>query len=269
MHRINTKDWAKYWGVSIRTIQNWVKSGHPVSDVLAMARLIISKRLGGKNALSKAHEVMLEHDKRIPAGEAAPKNDASDISSLGREREGPGLEAFEDEVVDLDRAGKYFWGKMKEAARVGNSASETYYHDRWLKNEKAKRDSELHAKKMGLDEGLIISREEFARMVIAFAFWSVRSVELDLKHLSALCVDLPNQEVAWGVLDRHFMRKRFLAAFEKAATCKAGVSLPKWCMAELRRAVDMFFEVDTADEDDVTAYAAFEAAVGLNGGGDA
>lgn len=255
MKRIDTSKWAKFWKVSRRTVQNWVKATHPVSAPAEMARLIIASRLGGQAAWEVAQRVLGQ------IGE----NDSVEIPlSAVRERGAaqPGLDEVEAERADLDRASAWFFAQMKEAMKIeGNLGLVTYYHERFLKTEKARRDAELHARKLGLDEGQIIGREEFARLLHALAFWLARGVEVDRAAMAPHFVGLSFVEEVYGVFDRVFMRRRFLGAFEGALGAKSGVSLPVWALAAIEAAVEAYWETDAADVEDVVAWAAWSAAL--------
>ena len=142
-----------------------------------------------------------------------------------------------------------------------DEAGVSFYLEKCLKVRKSIQDAEIHARKMGLDEGQIINRDEFERLMFAMGFWMLRGVDLDLKHLAPKLLELHFVEEAYGVLDRYFVRTRFLSAFSKSITQESGVSLPLWCYEILKATVDTFWETDALDPDDVKAYESFEAGI--------
>ncbi len=264
MHRVNTKKWAEFWGVSVRTVQNWLKDGSPVEKPIAMANLILQNPRPAKKALAKAHELIARHEGLLPDPERVKVGD-SIAATTPLMDVGPRILIGDVDAGDTDLRSTAAWllAKAKACTELDpvDMSGFTYWHERYLKTDKAIRDAELHAKKMGLDEGQIINREEFERLMFAMAFWMMRGVEVDLKDLAPKCVGLEFVEVAYGVLDRFFVRARFFSAFSKSITQESGVSLPLWAYDGLKRAVDTFWETDLEDKDDVAAYDAFLAAL--------
>lgn len=262
MYEVDTKQWASYWDTSRRTIQNWLRAEYPVTDKPAMAELIVSKSLGGAKCKAKAQRILLKEDGRLPS-----KNDGVEkLSSLGSGDAvsvGPGLDAFGDEgEIDLRQASAYAWRKMDDAAKIHDRGAISYWHERFLKNEEARRKAEIHAKKMGVDEGEVISRTDFSKWSYALAFWLVRSIEVDQRGLVQL-VGRDELEMAslYDPIERFLMRSRFLKAFSKSMSEVSGVSLPKWFFEELNKGVEAFFECDRSDKDDVACFEEYQAAL--------
>lgn len=257
MHNVDTKKVASYWEVGLRTAQNWVRAEYPVLEKYEMATLILEKRLGGAKAREKAGRIVLEHKGKVESeGDVARNN-----SSLGGERRGLdiGFGEVDEESIDLKQASAWYWAKMKQAAEVKDQGLMSYYHERFLKNEKARRDAEAHARKMGVGDGDIITREVFSQWSYALAFWLVRSVETDQRLLAPQVLDVGMIELLYDPIERFLMRSRFLKAFTKSLDATGGLSLPKWFLEELNAGVEAFFECDRADKDDVAAWDAYQA----------
>jgi len=263
MNRVDTKKVAKEWGVSIRSAQNWVKAGRPVESPLKMANQILADGLGSAKAKSRAHELLAQHEGLVP-GKGREGDDSREAAAPLFDL-GPGLKIGDVDAEDVDLRSTAVWclAKAKECAGMSpvDMGGFTYWHERYLKTEKAIRDGELHAKRMGLDEGQIITRQEFERLLFAMGFWMLRGVDVDLKGLAPKLVGITFVEEARGILDRYLMRNRFLAAFAQAVAMESGVSLPVWAVELLKAAVDAFWETDEKDPDDVAAYAAFQTAL--------
>lgn len=182
---------------------------------------------------------------------------------------GAGFSEGDGVAIDLSAAKSYYWKKQEEAARTSNLALVEFWGKQFLRADKAQRDNELHAQKMGIDEGQIIPRADFSRLCHALAFWFLRGIDGDNAELAGKILDLQHLEVAHDVLDRYFMRNRFLGAFQKAISQESGVSLPRWAYSDLKAAVDAYFEVDPSDGEDVVSYDAFLVVLREMEGGDA
>lgn len=268
--RLDTKAWAKFWGVSVRTIQNWLKDGQPVERPLDMANLILRNPRPAKAALSKAHELIAKRDGALPADTKPAEDDRNFLSpSTGYAMEAATEPVAAFGVADLVAMKDKCGARMArcESMVPADMAGVTYWHGLYLKTLEAIKRDELHLKKMGLDDGQIISRAEFDRLLFAMGFWMLRSVDVDLKALAPKCVGLNFAEESYGVLDRYFVRTRFFSAFSKSITQESGVSLPLWAYDSLKAALETYWETDKGDPDDVAAYAEFEANLALRLGG--
>lgn len=261
MYNIDTKKWASYWETSRRTVQNWLKAEYPVTEKQPMAELIIEKSLGGLKCREKAERILLERDGRSPS-----ENDAfENLSSLGKGKGllEPGIDEVVEEGVDMRAASAWFWSKVVASSKLNDRAAVSYWQDRYLKNEKAIRDAEVHARKMGVDEGEVITREVFSKWSYALAFALVRSVEVDQRGLvQQIAKDELEMATLYEPVERFLMRSRFLKAFSSSVERMSGVSLPRWFFEEISKGVEAFFECDRSDADDVEAWERYQAVLG-------
>ena len=239
---------AKFWDVTSETIRKWINAGHPVSDHKEMARVIMSFQRPHLPSLAVARKVLEDE----PAQLSLVDFDSADL-----------------EDINNYQARAYFWAKYRSHEEQGQLTLAEYYFKKYQEIGKTIRADEDHARKMGIDEGRIISREQLDSWIFAFAFHCVRGIEADVKHMASEIkrrielgdsdFDLEND--TREQLDRFFMRRRFLTPFAKSVQDDSGVSLPKWVFEIIQNAVETFFEVDPQDDDDVAAFAKFKAAL--------
>lgn len=266
MKRLDTEKWADFWCVSRRAVQGWVKKGHPVDRPLAMADLILSWKSGSPAARSKALALAAESQGLLGGSETL--EDCDNIAAST-----PAMDVVRTPKVgevgadgggsDLESTANWCNRMMRRSADMQppDTVSLNFYHDKLLKTRREIRDAEAHSRKMGLDEGAIINREEFERLLFAIAFWMMRGVDVDIDALAPKLKGLDFVGEIRMALDRFFVRSRFFSAFSKSITQESGLSLPVWAYKILEESVNVFWEVDMSDKDDVAAQEAFDAAL--------
>ena len=251
---MDTAVWAEFWRVDRRSVQRWLKAGLPVDNPAEMARFILAMKRPADGPRGKAEEILLLERK----GAAAPppaKAKSAEAESLPANTPEPAPrpdplseEEIEGAAVDLERASKVTFIRLSRAIDQGDQSSIRFWNGEFIRLQKAIREEQMHARKMGLDEGQLLSKGEVCRLMWALAFWLCRGVEQDVFALAPKLLSLTFEEEVHSVLDRFFMRKRFLGPLTKAVTCPSGVSLPAWLVDTLREAVDDFYEPDGDEE---------------------
>lgn len=239
-----------------RTVQRWLKAGLPVARPPEMAQFILAMKRPADGPRSKAEEMLLQEHrdrgnpekekKRLPANnEAAPATEAEPPK-----RPDPlSKEEIDSADVDLERASKITFIRLDRAINEGDQSSIRFWNGEFIRLQKAIREEQSHARKMGVDEGQLLSKGEVCRLVWALGFWLCRGIDQDLFALAPKLLNLSFEEEAHAVLDRFFMRARFLAPLTKATTCPSGVTLPVWLVDTIREAVEDFYEPDGDEEE--------------------
>lgn len=193
---------AEFWGVTQKTISEWSGKGFPASGTRAEQAAWISQNARRKNRATK---------ERLAEFIKAADGDAADIS----------LEAARD-----------FYSRELNAAmqaKVKDSESIKLWTDLLIKSEKCIRESEAHAKKLGVDKGELLSRGEVERILRAVA-WSGNA-----------CLDKFSKQIAQRLSDKkpaavHKILKPTLVALtlfeamKRVAKCPGEVNLPEWCV---------------------------------------
>jgi hypothetical protein len=256
-NRIDTAHWSDWWRVSRRAVQQWLKEGKPVSAPAAMARIILASPNPAAGPRGRAEEVLIaEKSGRLqdliagPKGEAAPPPAGSPPPPSAPAAEDPPPAGVEEDI-DLEAEGAdpdlrslraFYHRKLRGAARINDQANLAYWESRFLAADKAIRSAELHERKLGLDQGAMLSRPEVERIVHAIAFWLVRGLDQDNKELCRRMLGLTFVEEGLAVLESVGLQRRLLVPFAKASTCDAGVKVPEWVVDSMREAVDDYCE---------------------------
>lgn len=249
MGRIDTAEWAEFWQVSRRAVQMWVKAGLPVDRPNQMAHHIISMKRPADGPRGKAEEILLAARKGQEV--AGPgENVPPEAKEKPKEELPPPVteEEIEATAMDLEAASKVCFIRLNNAMKQGGQSSIRFWNSEFIRLQKAIRDQEAHARKMGVDEGSLLSRGDVCRIVWALAFWLMRGIDQDLPSLAPKVLGLTYEEEALDVLDRFFMRTRFLSPLHKAVTCPSGVSLPSWFYDTMKTAVEDFYEPGDGEE---------------------
>ena len=234
---IDTAAWAEYWGVNRRSIQRWLKQGLPVDRPARMALYIIDLKSPAPGAKAKAEEILAKQTKGIEP-EALVEDEAEEV-----EEEGEPEDFAEDAGnVNLEYLKGMYWRKLQAATKANREDLITYW-DRKLRDVlKAIRDGELHAQRLGIEDGVTLPRNEVENLIRAMAFWLVRGIDQDMGDYAKKFLELNYVEEVQQVLDPYLLQRRLLIPFGKAASTSGPLRLPSWCVEILRDSVDDYIQ---------------------------
>jgi len=194
---------AEYWGISQKTISEWSGKGFPASGTRAEQAAWISQNAKRKNQATK---------KRLAEFIKSSDGDASDIS----------LEAARD-----------FYSRELNAAmkaKVKDSESIKLWTDLLIKSEKCIRESEAHAKKLGLDKGELLSRGEVERILRAVAWSGNACIDKFSKQIAQRLSDKKPAEVH-RILKPTLTALTLFEAMKRVTKTPGEVNLPEWVTA--------------------------------------
>lgn len=244
-----TKERAEYWRVSQRTMQKMLaaRPPWPVEDVAAMIRRVVALPAASQKKLTKEFrrridELRVQQERGggtkfiadpdyaefLKTHADAAKADSNILAVLKTRR------AFAAYKLELAQARGDLAG-VKDATEQLRYISSVIY------------DEETLAQKLGREIGEQIPKAEFERLVRAVAYWLMRSVD-DL--LADVCPRLAAasgtgplfREEVRTIIEPALLSTRVLQPFTRAAQINAGTSLPIWCVASMRSAMESTLE---------------------------
>lgn len=226
-----TAERAKFWGVTQRTIQRWLKKSVPVDDVESM-------------------KVWARTQKRLPVGfqkklaelrVAAPMDADPDWDEFEHQLAEHGETGGEENEARLERYRDFFAFKLNKAIRAGQQDEIKYWEARFVTQEKAIRESKLLAEKLGLDNGETL-RKHTEAFVRALAFWSMRTTDDLIEYLAPRLVGLTFPEEVRSVIEPILLDARFVGPLARASQVEGEAGLPDWVPGEIKRAVGNYIE---------------------------
>ncbi|MEO0797436.1 MAG: hypothetical protein AAFX93_19970 [Verrucomicrobiota bacterium] len=221
---------ADAWGVGLRTAQKWIKAGHPVDNDKAMAHVILQMKRPSASALARA--------RRILANDRAGQPDASDDASAAASPP-PSMESGGD-VYALR---EYYFELTKWAEQERDEVRAKGSREAFLKVDAQIQKSEAHAKKMGVDRGELLPREEVERLVFAFASAGTASVEMLLHDVCErlAVVDFPAE--VYAELKPRILYRCLFDPLKRAARVQGSPALPEWFVKIILDAESSYLEV--------------------------
>lgn len=237
-----TAKWAKFWGVTQRTVQRWVKDSVPVDDVEAMVVWARTQKRLPKGFSAKLAAL------RAGVSVDADPDWAEFEKQLAENPEAGG----EENEARLERYRDFFAFKLNKAIKAGQQDEIKYWEARFVTQEKAIRESKLLAEKLGLDNGETL-RKHTEAFVRSLAFWTMRSTDDLLAYISPKLVGLTFPEEVRAVLEPVMLDARFVGPLARASAVEGEAGLPDWVPGEIKRAVGNYIEHgEAAFEEHVT-----------------
>lgn len=233
---------AGFWRVNPRTIIQWRSEAAPLHNVEELAVWATKKKRLPQGFVARLGEL------RAPSARGE-----SGVGADGRQK-ATDWETFEktartddpnEAMVKIAKARDFASYKFELAAKKGDAADLKFYGDLLAKMEGVLHDAQLRAKKLGLDEGDLIPRVEVERILWSVGYWLMRAADLNLDALSsrleAMAPGLSGKAVR-KALEGELLSDRFLVPFARAASIQAGVTVPEWAVAPMRKACGDYLE---------------------------
>lgn len=238
---------AEFWGQTVRTVQRWVKKGWPVHDKVDTAKRILRQqkvkpelKMRAEQVLDRAHRV---ESATYTEGET---HDGEEVSHTGAavSLPDPDVRMAGDSMEDLR---DFYKAQLMAAVNKGQQGSISFYDDKLRRVQKDIRDDELHAQKMGLDKGEIVTRETVDRFAYALAFQLLQGINRSQKLLAPSLIGLGFVEEARNVLDDHLTHSLIVEPLAGACGVDYGGKLPEFFVEAVARAVQHFVENGASD----------------------
>ncbi len=210
-------DLAEFWRVNQSLIKRWVLAGMPPTKKAVTAAWIL-KNAKRKNANTKE---VCQGLLSKPAGADDP------------EIKPP---TTDEEMLNLEQLRDYYLRKVSEAtgAEFQDSEQIKLWNDLLLKTEKCIREAQAHEKKLGLEQGETIKREEVERIIDAILFAGNACVRNQIKELCQ-GISMKTPAEIYKVLPAAILGGRIFEGLAAVVKSDSEVQIPQWM-------VDRFIE---------------------------
>lgn len=240
---------ADFWGVPLRTANKWRAANKPVGDPIAMARLFLSQKTAPSSAKNKARSLLREmmgiengggqNGHKKPELIADPDWAEFELTTKGN---------YEDEKYgQLARFRDFAIFKLEKSHKMGDESGVRGFGDQHIRYEQAIRQNKLADLRLGIDEGLLVPKAEFERLLRALVYWLMRCTDAHLPELCPRLMGKTTMEEVRAQLEPALLSVRFLQPLARATAVRAGVSLPEWAVGCLKDSVDDYIEDGAAE----------------------
>lgn len=215
---MNQTQIASIFGVTQRSVSSWKAKGAKLDNIYDLA-LWVERNISRRN---KVLRVNIKKIKRENQGDSdkkvAKKKAGGSVSKPKTQQEQKSLEGFRD----------YYAEKLTIAQEDGDLDDVRYWNELFLKTDKCIRETEAHAKKLGIDRGEMLSRQEverILRMVIYAGNGCIKGVCHQIaERLSGM--DDPGE--IYKFIKPTILGGRIFEGFNKVAKAEGPTLLPDW-----------------------------------------
>ena len=210
MARKTHKHYAEEFGVSENVFRKWLQKGAPYQNEAKMVTWLnaLQRKSPEVKAWLKARGVK-------PAGKKAQI-----VSAI----KGKTAEDFRD----------HYQKKLEEATETNDQDQVKFWSDLFLKQDESIRRSEIHAAKLGIDNGTTLPRAEAERILRATFYAGNACVNSSLTMICQHIAGLDNPADIYNVLKPAMVGGRLFSGFDKVANIKGAPSLPDWVLECVR-----------------------------------
>jgi hypothetical protein len=252
----HTAERAKFWGVSLRTMQKMLAENPawPVDDAEAMVRRFYALPSASQAKFTRGFRRRVD-EVRLERERAGGDLFITDPDYRAFEKAHAAAESREsDTLADLKRQRDYAIFKLQRAQARGDlpAVKDSTESLRYIAG--VIHDEELRAQKLNREIGDTIPRAEAERVSRAIGYWLVRGCDDFLaattKRIAAASASGPLfPEEVRHIIEPELLGTRLLAPLARAAHVSAGATLPRWFVDALRAGVTATLDNGAAEFD--------------------
>jgi len=221
---------AKFWGVTVRTVQRWRAAGMRPDSVVFMRNWARAQKRPAKAVVDKLTQ--LDDD--------AAREELADVDL-------DSLEIDDDpagDIAALQRYKVYYDRKLAKAIATRRRDDVRFYTDQLVKVSESVRKARIMADRLGLQFGEMLPREKVENWIRNFVWWMFRCVDAAKASMRPRLVSLDFEEEVEAVLEPALIDAAIYQPLVMSVGERSQVDLPPWFGEAVQRAVDEFFEED-------------------------
>lgn len=231
-----SKERARFWGTSTRTMQLMIADDVPVDDPARMVAWYAALPSRSQGMLSRTFALRIHEERAklegvpIATGRPAVQLSDPDLAEFNAAYK-PTASAEKDNLADIKRERAFYLFRVQRCRERQDRAGESEALKHYGRLADIVHDCELRAQRLGRDLGESFSASDVDRLGRAVAYWLLNSADVLIGQLATgLAAASAN-----GPLDREAIRKvvdplvigeRVLAPMVRASQVNAGVKLP-------------------------------------------
>ena len=201
---------AKEIGVTRQAFSSWVQKDAPVEDDHRLAVWLLNQERITAKVRAWCNKVIKAN---TPRSNRKPKDDDS------------------EEMKSLEDILEFYMRKLNEATLSGeNLESIKFWNEHAIKTGEAIRRSEAHAKKLGLQDGTTLSREEVERILRAVFYAGNGCTQGVLTTACEKWASINDPGELFHAMKPVIVGGRLFSGFSKVVTTEGAPQIPDWVM---------------------------------------
>jgi hypothetical protein len=209
--------YAEDWGVKLAAWNKWKKAGAPVGSEKKLANWLRPRQRLNPRTREKMAEVGVKTTTKAKRKQAVQKIESKSKTA----------EDFRD----------HYKAQLDEEIQKGEQGDQNqvkFWSELFLKQDESIRRSEIHAAKLGIDNGTTLSRAEVERIFRATMWAGNACVNSNLTMICQHLAGLDQPDDIYNVLMPAIVGGRLFSGFDKVANIKGAPSLPDWVLECIR-----------------------------------
>ena len=199
---------ADIFNVSQLMLSRWKQQGAPLDDHQALCKWLRINRQRMPKKLKDSIQRIERKSSTDVIQKAAPAEDADRKT----------LEDFRD----------YYVEQLNVATKEGLADEVKHWNDLLLKAEKCIRESEAHIKKLGIEKGEMMPREEVERIIRAMIYGGNACVRAQIKEIAEVLAAESSPAEIYEMLSPAILGGRIFEGLKALTKSESQVSLPIW-----------------------------------------
>jgi len=229
MSKLTQQKIADIFGVGQKMVSRWKRQGAPMQDLQALCKwLRLNRQRMPKELRAGIERVEKKTSKHVI--QTAEPEEAEDRKTL---------EDFRD----------YYVEQLNVATKADLPDEVKHWNDLLLKTEKCIREAEAHIKKLGIEKGEMMPREEVERILAAIIYAGNACVRAQIKEIAEVLAAESSPAKIYEMLSPAILGGRIFEGFKALAKSESQVKLPKWVIDCVQSEGENYLEgVDVAAE---------------------
>ena len=222
MTKITQKKIADNFGVNQKMVSRWKQQGAPMNDMQALCKWLRFNR----QRMPKELKVGIERMEKQTSKNVIPKTNSS------RDQDRKTLEDFRD----------YYVEQLNVATKADLADEVKHWNDLLLKAEKCIRESEAHIKKLGIEKGEVMPREEIERIIQAMVYGGNACVRGQIKEIAEVLAAESSPAQIYEMLSPAILGGRIFEGLKVLTKSESQVKLPIWIVECFQSEGDNYLE---------------------------
>ena len=219
---------ADTFGIGQKMVSRWKQQGAPMDDIQALCKWLRLNR----ERMPKELKAGIERVEKQTS-----KNVIQKIVVEAEDRKT--LEDFRD----------YYVEQLNVATKADLADEVKHWNDLLLKAEKCIRESEAHIKKLGIEKGEMMPREDIERILAAVVYAGNACVRAQIKEIAEVLAAESSPAKIYEILAPAILGGRIFEGFKALSKSESLVKLPAWVISCVQSEGENYLEgVDVTTE---------------------
>lgn len=229
MPKITQQQISDIFGVDQKMVSRWKQQGAPLDDFQSLCKLLRLNR----QRMPKELKDNIQRIERKASSDVIQKSVATEAADRKT------LEDFRD----------YYVEQLNVATKEGLADEVKHWNDLLLKAEKCIRESEAHIKKLGIEKGEMMPREEIQRIIRALIYGGNACVRAQVKEIAEVLAAESSPAEIYEMLSPAILGGRIFEGLKALTKSESQVRLPMWVVECFQSEGENYLQgIDLIDE---------------------